>query len=459
MDCRDCNVIVFNFSSIHKELLSQYSDGSPLLRLNAGSPLVFQNHLATSNWPYQALASQQTGQDVHDHRVFNNWFHNDMHWKKFNLQTDIIDPKTPVLLEIAKESGMRTIFWGGQPHPSFYDGAAGFHRGADIIVKRCFDYQTDVPDLSHQLNAPGKFFAWVNITRQHFPHFILPGDWRHKDYPLPDNSHIPATEEKLWLENKLGWERLNQLIQRNTDLMPPHFLERKNEQKASYWYLEAARFLDGDKGRENLLTHVRRSLKYSEEMINAVIEDLRQKNLLEKTLIVITADTGDNMMTTYEGDDGRRWHNYTTYNSSTPESFSLPLIFYFPSTQGKNVLDPLTNHTDLIPTFQDLLGWKSRGFSTGESVFSQAAQQRSFLHSFNFRPGKEPTLFLHNKKGVMVHNSSHPIRYYEKATKKIYSLEDNREGSEALLRASESYFPLLKDPALIEINQKIRGLK
>ncbi len=457
MNCRDCNVIVFNFSSLHKEILSQYSEGSPLLQLNAGPPVVFQNHLTTSNWPYQALASQHTGQDLKEHRVFNNWYHNDIHWKKFNLKTDIIDPKTPVLLELAKENGMRTIFWGGKPHPSFYDGAVGFHRGADVVVKRSFHYQTDVPELSQQLDSSGRFFAFVNITRVHFPHLILPGGWSHPEYPLPKDSQIPATEELFWVENSLGWKRLNKLVEANLDAFPPNFLRRKSEQRAAYWYLEAARFLDRGRGRENFLAHYRRAIKYSEEMINSVIEDLRQKNLLQKTLIVITADTGDNLMTTYLGDDGHRWHNYITYMQQTPESFSIPLVFYFPESEKKLDLPPLTNHTDLIPTFQDLLAWKSRGASSGESVFSDAVYERRWLHSFNYRPGKAPTVFLHNKNGVLVNEAGHGGRYYEKSTKKIFSADEEREGSSELRRASVPYLPLLNDPALLEINEKIRA--
>ncbi len=457
MDCKDCNVIVFNLSSLHRDLLSQYSEASALLRLNAGPPVVFQNHFATSNWPYSALASQHTGQNVSEHRVFNNSYHNDIHWKEFNLKTDIIDPKTPVLLELAKESGMRTIFWGGEPHQSFYGKAAGFHRGADVIVNRCFNYQRDVPDLSRQLDASGRFFALINITRQHFPHFILPGEWRNDEYPLPKDSHIPATEEAFWVENSLGWKKLNQLIERNPDIIPLTFLERKSQQRSAYWYLEAARFLDKDKGQENLLAHYRRSLKYTEEMINAVIEDLRQKNLLQKTLIVITADTGDNLLTIYEDGEGHKWHNYITYNSPTPESFIIPLVFYFPSAKEKLNLDPLTNHTDLIPTFQDLLGWKSRGSSSGESVFSDAVRDRNFLHSFSYRPPRGPYLFLHNDKGTLFHHHSHTGRFHDRATKKIYSVDENREGSEELFKASVPYLPLLQDPTLLEINQKIRG--
>jgi hypothetical protein len=454
MRCPNCNVIVFNFSSLHRDLLSQYDGSSPLLRIDAGPPVIFDNHFSTSNWPYQALASQHTGQDVEEHEVYNNWYHNDIHWKRFNLKTDGIDPKTPVLLELAKGNGMKTIFWGGRPHPSFYDGAAGFHRGAAVVADRCFNEQSDVPELSRELGSE-RFFAFVNISRQHFPHFILPGDWKNDSYPIPEDSFLPKTAEAFWVENAGGWRRINEVLERDPARLPKSLWEKKDRQRSVLWYLEAARVLDGDRGRENLLAHYRRALAYSEEMINAVIADLRRKDLLDRTLIVVTADTGDNLMTRYRDDEGQLWHDAITYLNPTPESYSVPLVFYFPARTGGARFTALTNHTDLIPTFRDVLGWDSAGHARGASVFSADVTRRMWLHSFSFRPDLGPSLVLHDARGTLILRPEARTKYYERATKRLLIPTANDAASAHLRNAAEAYLPLLEASELRELQRRV----
>jgi membrane-anchored protein YejM (alkaline phosphatase superfamily) len=89
-------------------------------------------------------------------------------------------------------------------------------------------------------------------------------------------------------------------------------------------------------------------LLYMDWAITSVIDQLKESGLLDKTLIVITADHGE-MLGENGGPTGHGW-------AITPELANVPLIIMDPGHPGYHVNDAIGSQVDLMPTVLDSLG-------------------------------------------------------------------------------------------------------
>ena len=85
-----------------------------------------------------------------------------------------------------------------------------------------------------------------------------------------------------------------------------------------------------------------------DSLIGKVLESLREKGVLDKTIIVIAADHGESL-----GEHGESSHAFFIYDSTV----SVPLILRLPASnlEGK-VIDAQVENVDIMPTLLDLLG-------------------------------------------------------------------------------------------------------
>jgi phosphoglycerol transferase MdoB-like AlkP superfamily enzyme len=89
-------------------------------------------------------------------------------------------------------------------------------------------------------------------------------------------------------------------------------------------------------------------LLYMDWAITSVIDQLKESGLLDKTLIVITADHGE-MLGEDGGPTGHGW-------ALTPELANVPLIIMDPANPGYHVNKAIGSQVDLMPTVLDSLG-------------------------------------------------------------------------------------------------------
>lgn len=82
-------------------------------------------------------------------------------------------------------------------------------------------------------------------------------------------------------------------------------------------------------------------------MIGGLVNTLKETNLYDKTIIIITADHGNEFME--HGDIG---HSRWLYD----EVMRVPLIIHLPEWQGNSVIKELVQSIDIFPTTLDLLG-------------------------------------------------------------------------------------------------------
>ncbi len=137
-----------------------------------------------------------------------------------------------------------------------------------------------------------------------------------------------------------------------------------------------------DKNANYLIVGKKNVTKIRNAYLNAVITDdflcgkiiraLKEKKLLENTVVLISADHGEEF---YE-------HGHLGHTSAfTPEQNDVPLILYIPGTKHK-IYKKLTCHYDIVPTIMRLLGVKSdeKFYSNGLNL-TGAAKHKYIISS------------------------------------------------------------------------------
>jgi membrane-anchored protein YejM (alkaline phosphatase superfamily) len=111
-----------------------------------------------------------------------------------------------------------------------------------------------------------------------------------------------------------------------------------------------------------LFNRYRNSVLYVDSIIGRMLDSLDTRGLLDRTIVVITGDHGQEFFET-----GYLGHNsaFSTYQAQ------VPMIVYWPGVEpGRD--SRLTSHVDVVPTMFDLLGVKAepRLYSLGTSLLN-----------------------------------------------------------------------------------------
>lgn len=115
------------------------------------------------------------------------------------------------------------------------------------------------------------------------------------------------------------------------------------------------------------------SVREADAKIVWLLEQLKQRNLLDSTVVAITADHGEAF-----GQHGQRMHSFSLYE----QDVHVPLVLLHPSL--KNLPGPreaIGQHIDIAPTLVDLLGFSPAAEWQGSSLFSANRPSRAYFLS------------------------------------------------------------------------------
>jgi len=120
-------------------------------------------------------------------------------------------------------------------------------------------------------------------------------------------------------------------------------------------------------------------LLYMDWTISSIIDELKESGLLDKTIVVITADHGE-MLGENGGPVGHGW-------SITPELANVPLIIMDPGHPGYRVNDTIGSQVDLMPTILDMLGipLPPGELYQGDSLYSPSLNTNRTIYLNSFR--------------------------------------------------------------------------
>lgn len=122
------------------------------------------------------------------------------------------------------------------------------------------------------------------------------------------------------------------------------------------------------------------NLRYLDQQIERVYDYLKQKNLLDSTIVVFAGDHGEAF--------GQHQHNYTHSRASFNENYRTPALLLHPRLFPPRVFTAPTSHVDILPTLLDALGvaYDPRRLQ-GESLY-----QDKFRRKYIFLYGNEDTV-------------------------------------------------------------------
>jgi membrane-anchored protein YejM (alkaline phosphatase superfamily) len=128
----------------------------------------------------------------------------------------------------------------------------------------------------------------------------------------------------------------------------------------------------------------REEVEYLDLEIGRLVKKLEQRELLDKTLIVIVGDHGEGLgdHRTLLGDPhfGHIHYLYTEY-------IKIPLVFYNPSWEDRgSVRDDPTTILDIAPTILAAMGWKKLPFHEGFDLHKTLGKKNPVLFGETFRP-------------------------------------------------------------------------
>lgn len=305
------NVILISLDTLRADHLSCYGytkDTSPNTDALAKDSALFLNNFSTSPWTLPSHVSLMTSLNCINHQVYNG--------------DQKINPDILTLAEYLRSEGyLNVAFTGG----GFVSGLFGFNRGFDSYHIRG---DVNAPTSAHIIaessidwikeHTDRKFFLFIHTYQIHTPYAP----------PSPYNELFLDEGAEL-KEVDMGKLRLN----REERFKPlPEEL------------------------RQNIIGLYDGEIRYADEvLIKPLVQQLKDLNLYDNTMIVLTSDHGEEF---YEH---KSWeHNHSLYN----ETIKVPLIIkFFNSQYAGQAIGHITRLTDVMPTILGELGIRPSGHS------------------------------------------------------------------------------------------------
>lgn len=374
------NVIVVVVDALRSSdvgCLGREDDTTPHIDALAEESMVFEKAFSVSNKTDISMSTILSGRMPREHGVKQHGTVN----TESNLKR--IKERSPTFLpEILQDAGYTTIGidWMGRWHAWGYDqygvkdGGRDIGAEADSLSGKVFDYVTDtVVELPDPLLFPimKAYYRWsgyddyrvdcedltdIAINRigdAEKPFFTLLHYWDvHPPYLPPDEyrKRFSYEEEDEPLSKYFGIDKKGPLAAE----YPPYALgdhTTVGESKEAY---------DG-------------AVAWVDEQIGRLLDYLRNEEILDETMIIVTGDHGHNF-----GEHGIFADNSGLYDTS----IHVPLIIHDPR-KGHRHVDGLVQHTDLVPTILDYVGIEKpdglRGNVLPESheyVFAETVERR-----------------------------------------------------------------------------------
>jgi len=323
--CKDCNIIVLTIDALRADHVGAYGyrrNTTPNIDEFSKKGVIFK--YAFVQWPRtsQSMASMLSG--------------------KYPSETGVRGLKTRVpadnlmLAEMLKGAGYRTGGFVTNPNlASFFGFDQGFDEYHEEWKKKNKDQKwTDIqnwysassvtPDVVDWVrkNKDTKFFLWV--------HYIDP--------------HAPFTPPKPY-RSRFVWDRYYQ----GDKLVPTNRLELYNR-------LNKSKMTEVD----YMVSQYDGEIAYADDNVGVLLRELNEQGLLEKSIIIITADHGESM-----DEHGEYFkHGYKLYNPT----LRIPLIIFNPRVKG-GVFEEPVSALDIVPTVLDSIGAGNSGIGfEGQSL-------------------------------------------------------------------------------------------
>ncbi|MFC2164697.1 sulfatase [Acidobacteriota bacterium] len=331
---RQKSVILISLDTLRADHLGCYGysrDTSPGIDKLAEDSAVFLNTFATSPWTLPSHVSLLTALNCINHQVYNS--------------DEKMDPSIKTLADFLRSKGyFNSAITGG----GYVSGIFGLNKGFDSYHVRGQLNDSDSAEKATQgvldfieRNKDRNFFFFLHSYQIHSPYF-----------PPPPYDEMFLAEDAEWKKVNLGELRLN----------------------------HQHRFKPlSDKQRQNIIDLYDGEIRYTDEkLISPIINKLKSLNLYDDTMIILTADHGEEFF------EHKSWaHSHSVYD----ETIKVPMIVKsFNSEHAGRRIEKYARLVDAMPTILEALGIDhSDNYMDGESLYSllldnsESTEERIFL--------------------------------------------------------------------------------
>jgi arylsulfatase A-like enzyme len=302
---RSPNVVVILVDALRYDHVGCYGYSrptSPALDAFAQESLLFTQAISQSSYTKPVIASLFTSLYPSQHNVFRNTRHD----AAGNFISDVLDDSFKTMAEYLRDAGFNTAGFLEQAQLRNYMGfAQGFYY-----------YKPDMgtaPEINRgffkwlPLNKHRKFFAYLHYLDTHAP-YAPPPKYRDLFGEFDHGANIP--------ERVKDWQKFKAEVTDGSIT-----LTQTDAEQLMALYDAEIRAFDDD--------------------MKALFAKLKEEGVYDNSLIIITADHGDEFL-----EHGSVDHAHTLYD----ELLRVPLMIRFPKGEHRGVVNAQVQIIDLLPT-------------------------------------------------------------------------------------------------------------
>ena len=378
------NVILISMDTTRSDFLGCYGYGrqtTPNIDALAGEGFLFENTISPQPFTLPAHCSMLTGTVPPYHGVLDN--------KDYKLGEDNV-----VLSEILKANGFTTA---GFVSSFVLDSQFGLDQGFDV-----YDDQFDSVQVSGEGaerrgdETTDRAIKWLDEKRGRknfvFLHYFDP----HFPYNAPEP-----------FKSKFGNSRLPQ-----------------NHLDENAYAAEIA---------------------FTDHCIGRVIAKLKELDMYETSLIIVTSDHGEGL-----GDHGEEAHGYFIYQ----ETVKVVLVVKLPGLNKAHRITPVTGLVDIVPTVCSLLGIESPAGIQGKDLSPFfAGQLEPYADRHVYTQTLLPTVYLANPLLGVVNDK---YKYIQTSRPELYDLTRDPKELDDLAKDQPSRARIMKDKLSQILEETVR---
>jgi arylsulfatase len=324
------NVIVVVLDSLRADHLGCYGyhrDTSPFIDTVAAQAVVFENASSNSTFTCESVASLFTGLLPSTGCTGLGWF-------------AVPNPAVDGLATLYRDAGYRTGFF--TDHPALADPLfrKGFHEQGDIHTE-----QWGLSGSGGMVSQRALQFAKAHANQPFlmYLHYLDP----HSPYQPPDEEYLQFA-----------------------DTVYPNPLRLHEDVRPNLPELLAEGFGPGEERFEDMVIRYDAEIRVVDAAVRDLMEGLDALGVADRTLVVITADHGEEFL-----DHGYVEHAWRLYREST----HVPLILWAPELLEPARFSEHVSLVQLLPTLLELTQTPTtRDDFDGESLFSLASGAPSY---------------------------------------------------------------------------------
>ena len=282
---------------------------SPFLDTLSRSGILFKNAHSNSPWTKPSVASILTGLYPNRHNTVN--------------MTDMLPDEALTMAEILKNRGYHTFFFNGGN--ANIGEKFNFDQGSDTYVsmRRANKLTKVALTKIGKVNEKDKFFAYIHYMDLHLPYYRNPfyDEFFHNE------------KESFFKSRKILVEDVRLYTEKNC-------------------------LAQGEK--DDIIAMYDSQIRLVDSAVKDIISTLKRKNLYDDTLVIVTADHGEEFW-----DHGNFEHGHTVYQ----ELIHVPLMMAGNGLTHKEMKKPV-NLVDLLPAVLDAAHIPAGNFSvSGKNLF------------------------------------------------------------------------------------------